>query len=115
MGDIKIWVLTGDKCDKAENIDLSCNLINENQKIFRIISSDNNESKIKQKNIFPEIMKFQKEFEIKKEQIKGKVKYDIDNYFGEENDKNNLELNKKNNDSNNYLSSINMKNNYLPT
>ena len=79
MGDIKIWVLTGDKCDIAENIDLSCNLIN------------------------------------KKEQIKGKVKYDIDNYFGEENDKNNLELNKKNNDSNNYLSSINMKNNYLPT
>ena len=41
MAGIKIWVLTGDKCDTAENIALSCNLINENQKIFRIISLDN--------------------------------------------------------------------------
>ncbi|MCQ2816673.1 MAG: phospholipid-translocating P-type ATPase [archaeon] len=33
---IKVWMLTGDKIDTAENISLSCNLISKSQKCFKI-------------------------------------------------------------------------------
>jgi magnesium-transporting ATPase (P-type) len=33
---IKIWMLTGDKLETAENIAFSCNLINENFEIYKI-------------------------------------------------------------------------------
>ena len=36
LAGIKIWVLTGDKIDTAENIALSCNLISSNYKNFKI-------------------------------------------------------------------------------
>ena len=36
LANIKIWMLTGDKMDTAENIAKSCNLINEEMKIFRL-------------------------------------------------------------------------------
>ena len=46
MAGIKIWVLTGDKVDTAENIALSCNLISKNQKIFRIfVNNDSHREK----------------------------------------------------------------------
>ena len=63
MAGIKIWVLTGDKVDTAENISLSCNLISKNQKVFKIY---NNEEDEKNKNIdtiskfFEEYSKFEK-------------------------------------------------------
>lgn len=38
LGDIKIWMLTGDKIDTAENIAKSCNLISEELIVFKIPS-----------------------------------------------------------------------------
>ena len=38
LAGIKIWVLTGDKADTAENIALSCNLISKTHKNFKICS-----------------------------------------------------------------------------
>ena len=41
LANIKIWVLTGDKMDTAENIAKSCNLISEEMTIFRLCGSKN--------------------------------------------------------------------------
>ena len=41
LANIKIWMLTGDKMDTAENIAKSCNLINEEITIFRLCGSSN--------------------------------------------------------------------------
>ena len=41
LADIKIWMLTGDKMDTAENIAKSCNLINENIYLFRLCGQKN--------------------------------------------------------------------------
>jgi len=38
-GGIKVWMLTGDKFETAENIGYSCKLLSENMHIFRISSS----------------------------------------------------------------------------
>ena len=61
MSGIKIWVLTGDKVDTAENIALSCNLISKNQKIFRIYLGQSETERSNNKKT-PEIEKFFKEF-----------------------------------------------------
>jgi phospholipid-translocating ATPase len=37
---IKIWMLTGDKFETAENISFSCNLIKENFEIYKIRTVD---------------------------------------------------------------------------
>ena len=70
MAGIKIWVLTGDKADTAENIALSCNLINRNQKIFKFISEENKKNNIENfKFKFNELIKEFKNFKklVKKE------------------------------------------------
>ena len=41
LANIKIWMLTGDKMDTAENIAKSCNLINEEITLFRLCGSEN--------------------------------------------------------------------------
>ena len=41
FADIKIWMLTGDKMDTAENIAKSCNLINEEMHLFRLCGKKN--------------------------------------------------------------------------
>ena len=41
MANIKIWMLTGDKMDTAENIAKSCNLINEEMTVFRLCGNKN--------------------------------------------------------------------------
>jgi len=41
LAGIKIWMLTGDKIDTAENIGKSCNLISEELKIFKITNEPN--------------------------------------------------------------------------
>ena len=51
MAGIKIWVLTGDKADTAENIALSCNLISPEHKIFKILTSENEDSVLNDKQI----------------------------------------------------------------
>ncbi len=114
MAGIKIWVLTGDKSDTAENIALSCNLINDNQKIFRIIGLENHEKRFKQSNVFPEINKFRKEFEMfmKEEKKKGKIDYDIDDFFIEF-DNSNLELNSDKKFDDKFLSNLNISKNFL--
>ena len=40
LAKIKVWMLTGDKMNTAENIGLSCNLISKKMKIFRICGKD---------------------------------------------------------------------------
>lgn len=37
---IKIWMLTGDKFETAENISHSCNLINEDFEVYKLRSSE---------------------------------------------------------------------------
>ena len=41
LANIKIWMLTGDKMDTAENIAKSCNLINEEMTVFRLCGNPN--------------------------------------------------------------------------
>jgi len=41
LAGIKIWMLTGDKIETAENIGKSCNLISEELKIFKITNEPN--------------------------------------------------------------------------
>ena len=41
LADIKIWMLTGDKMDTAENIAKSCNLINDEIYLFRLCGDKN--------------------------------------------------------------------------
>ena len=41
LANIKIWMLTGDKMDTAENIAKSCNLINEDMTVFRLCGNTN--------------------------------------------------------------------------
>jgi phospholipid-transporting ATPase len=45
--DIKVWMITGDKLETAENIALSCNLLNRHWHNFEIRSSENVSSKLK--------------------------------------------------------------------
>ena len=68
MAGIKIWVLTGDKVDTAENIALSCNLISRHQKIFRIFF--HNDTKKEKKNDFSEISNFFQEYSVFENEIK---------------------------------------------
>ena len=63
MAGIKIWVLTGDKINTAENISLSCNLISRNQKLFKIFISPDNIERAR-KDVSPEVNKFFNEYHI---------------------------------------------------
>jgi magnesium-transporting ATPase (P-type) len=40
FADIKVWMLTGDKMETAENIGLSCNLINASFELLRLTQSN---------------------------------------------------------------------------
>jgi magnesium-transporting ATPase (P-type) len=98
MAGIKIWVLTGDKVDTAENIALGCNLISRNQKIFRIFVNHGDTERAKN-NVNPEIEKFFKEY------------YDFEN----ENNKKNINFlsNKSNNNISNNNSNLVSSNNRI--
>ena len=61
MAGIKIWVLTGDKIDTAENISLSCNLITPKQKLFKVYVSEGETERSKY-DVTPEIRKFFREY-----------------------------------------------------
>ena len=103
MAGIKIWVLTGDKVDTAENIALSCNLISKYQKIFRIFFHHKHNEK---NNINPIITNFFKEFTVFENDFKKKTCYGNNNY--------NLNIsNDKNEDLNNENSNSESKNNQI--
>jgi phospholipid-transporting ATPase len=44
LAKIKVWMLTGDKMNTAENIGLSCNLISKKMKVFKICGVDKNKN-----------------------------------------------------------------------
>ena len=65
MAGIKIWMLTGDKIDTAENISISCNLISKGHKCFRIAPFNKKIQKqlsMSLKTKIPELTMFYKEF-----------------------------------------------------
>ena len=75
---IKLWVLTGDKLDTAQNIGYSCNLLSEEQKLFTLKVIQNDESIIRD-NPIGEMNVFFKEFQ---EFINGLVKkYNLDSKY----------------------------------
>ena len=65
MAGIKIWMLTGDKIDTAENISISCNLISKGHKCFRIAPFTKKTQKhlsMSLKTKIPELTMFYKDF-----------------------------------------------------
>ena len=131
MAGIKIWVLTGDKSDTAENIALSCNLISKNQKIFRIFINNDNSQRDKN-NFNPEIDNFFREyskFEIEINNINNSINNEninnnilkkksnvnlINNNKIKKNDFQNQKIKLNNNDSGiNFLQNINNNNNII--
>ena len=58
LADIKIWMLTGDKMDTAENIAKSCNLINDDIFLFRLCGNKNSGDS----NVITSLTEFQLKF-----------------------------------------------------
>ena len=76
---IKIWVLTGDKLDTAENIGHSCNLLSKEQKLFTLKVMPGDDEKIVKEDPYPEMIQFFNEFQ---EFIEGLVKkYNLDTKY----------------------------------
>ena len=60
---IKMWVLTGDKLDTAENIGHSCNLLSKEQRLFTLkVMPGDDEKKVKN-DPYPEMIQFFSEFQ----------------------------------------------------
>ena len=89
---IKIWVLTGDKLDTAENIGHSCNLLSKEQKLFTLKVMPGDDEEIVKEDPYPEIIQFLSEFQ---EFIDGLVKkYNLDTkYTGKIENDNNSDIN----------------------
>jgi magnesium-transporting ATPase (P-type) len=76
---IKIWVLTGDKLDTAENIGRSCNLLTKEQKLFTLKVMPGDDEKAVKENPYPEMIQFFTEFQ---EFIENLVKkYNLDTKY----------------------------------
>ena len=60
---IKIWVLTGDKLDTAENIGYSCNLLSKEQKLFTLKLMPGDDEGIVKNDPYPEMIQFLSEFQ----------------------------------------------------
>ena len=76
---IKIWVLTGDKLDTAENIGHSCNLLSKEQKLFTLKVMPGDDERIVKEDPYPEMIQFFSEFQ---EFIEGLVKkYNLDTKY----------------------------------
>ena len=73
---IKIWVLTGDKLDTAENIGHSCNLLSKEQKLFTLKVMPGDDENMVKEDPYPEMIQFLSEFQ---EFIDGLIKkYNLD-------------------------------------
>ena len=90
LAGIKIWVLTGDKADTAENIALSCNLISKTHKNFKICSHGEETSNDKS-FIDNELTKFLNEFR----EYAFNEEDHAQNYLAENNNNNNNEHSNK--------------------
>ncbi len=55
---IKIWVLTGDKLDTAENIGKICNLLSNEQKLFHLQLMPGNDEQMVKEDPYPEMSIF---------------------------------------------------------
>ena len=99
---IKIWVLTGDKLDTAENIGHSCNLLSKEQKLFTLkVMPGDDEGKVKE-DPYPEMIQFFSEFQ---EFLDGLVKkYNLETKYYKKNKKDN------NNNNKQYLYNFNNEN-----
>jgi len=76
---IKIWVLTGDKLDTAENIGHSCNLLSKEQRLFTLKVMPGDNEKIVKEDPYPEMVQFFSEFQ---EFIEGLIKkYNLDTKY----------------------------------
>ena len=76
---IKIWVLTGDKLDTAENIGHSCNLLSKEQKLFTLKVMPGDDETIVKEDPYPEMIQFFTEFQ---EFVEGLVKkYNLDTKY----------------------------------
>ena len=105
MAGIKIWVLTGDKIDTAENISLSCNLITKNQKVFKIFNNEEDENN-KNLNIISKFFEEYNQFEKINKKLNSNFIHS--NTFNGKSIKNNFIIN--NNKNNNNLNINIMKN-----
>ena len=80
---IKVWVLTGDKLDTAENIGRSCNLLTKEQKLFTLKVMPGDDEKAVKENPYPEMIQFFSEFQ---EFIENLVKkYNLDTKYSKKN------------------------------
>jgi len=97
---IKIWVLTGDKLDTAENIGYSCNLLSKEQKLFSLKVMPEDDSEEAKENPYREMTQFFSEFQ----NFMGNLvkKYNLDSKYA---------LNKKNFDEN-FENNLNLYSNY---
>lgn len=53
---IKVWVLTGDKKETAENIGVSCGLLDEEQVKFELVATDEKELEKEMKNVMDDLL-----------------------------------------------------------
>ena len=116
MAGIKIWVLTGDKVDTAENIALSCNLISKYQKIFRILIHENSKNNVPVEiyNFFREFTVFENEFKRKTYEVNNNNNNLNQNNLSASNNKNEIiNIDNLNIESNNYnnIQNLNINNN----
>ena len=93
LAGIKIWVLTGDKIDTAENIALSCNLISSNYKNFKIKTLKSNYNILKK---------------IKKDNNNENNNNENNNNENNNNENNNNEKNNNENNDNENLNEIDL-------
>ena len=76
---IKIWVLTGDKLDTAENIGHSCNLLSKEQKLFELKVMPGDDEEIVKENPYREMTRFFSEFQTFVENLV--KKYNLDTKY----------------------------------
>ena len=88
---IRIWVLTGDKLDTAENIGHSCNLLSREQRLFTLKVMPGDDEKKVRNDPYPEMIQFFSEFQdfidglVKKYNLETKYSKKQRKYFDEEN------------------------------
>ena len=87
---IKIWVLTGDKLDTAENIGHSCNLLSKEQKLFTLKVMPGDDENMVKEDPYPEMIQFFSEFQDFMEDLV--KKYNLDTKYDFQKKKTFLEI-----------------------
>ena len=103
---IKIWVLTGDKLDTAENIGYSCNLLSKEQKLFILKNISNDNDKNVKDDPYGEMTKFFIDFQdfirnlVKKYNLESKYFFHKTKYGSIDNNFNGSSLSSENDNQN---------------